>query len=230
MSGVYTRPMRARVVALSFVVAVAVVDAGCQVVIVHKGEGEGEAGEGAEGEGEGSAGTPDGAPQYRACTGTFGDEVGTDEYGRLDGFLRAVVVTGTGFNCRGDDDHLHLQVEAEGRVVDVAVNLDVGVAEVDHAPVEAWSEGFHTGVTFDYVRDLDTHAAAFDDASAATVESRVTAALSSANHVTIYARGYANDGVHDVHRNGSLRDGAIVAKPTEGSAHYVLFRFSDQAF
>ncbi len=213
--------MRAFVAAALSLAVVA--GAGCPL-----GPGAGEPGAG-EGEGEGDPGTPDGTPDHRrACTNSFGDAV-TAEYGRVDGFLAAVVPTTTS-GCRADPNHLHLQIDVGGSIVDVAVNLDVSVAERDVPPVQAWDEGWHPGVTFDYVRDLATHAADLSTASPGAVQTQVLEALSDANHVSLYARGYDVDGLHDVHRNGAQRDGAIVAKPTEGTARYLIFRFSDQQF
>ena len=121
---------------------------------------------------------------------------------------------------------MHLQVDSGGAVTDVAVNLDTLVAETDGAPPAGWAEGWHTA-RFDYPFDLGVHSTAF---ASADVEAAVTAALAGANHITVYAVGYATDGIHDVHRNAGGHDGAIVVNPTTATAHYVLFRFSDQTF
>ena len=79
---------------------VAALATGCPVGgLGGEGEGEGE-GEGDVGEGEGDPGVPDGAPNRRSCTNSFQNAVSFD-YGRLDGFLAAVVQTSAN-GCRAD--------------------------------------------------------------------------------------------------------------------------------
>ena len=63
----------------------------------------------------------DGAPSRVPCTGQFGATM-TTVFGRLDGFLVAIVPPGGG-GCAADADHLHLQVKANGSVYDLAVNV-----------------------------------------------------------------------------------------------------------
>src|SRR5262245_49460666 len=50
----------------------------------------------------------DGTPMRRPCTGNFGSALSTS-FGRLDGFLVAIVPPGNG-GCNADTDHVHLQI------------------------------------------------------------------------------------------------------------------------
>src|SRR5262249_41616249 len=102
----------------------------------------------------------DGAPMRRPCTETFGNALPPTTFGRMDGFLVAVVQPGpTTAPCHADTTHVHLQVLVNGAVYDVAVNVgtndvttnDVHSATLEHALIgPAWSEGFHTDITVDY--------------------------------------------------------------------------------
>lgn len=173
-------------------------------------------------------GTPDGAPQRRPCTDVFGPGV-SEQYGRLDGILVAVVDTTTS-NCRADSDHLHLQIDAGAGIIDVAVNLDALVVIKDQPPIDVFSTGWHLDTSLDYANTLGVHAEDFTAYSVAGLQKLVVDALAKANHVSVYATGYAGDGVHDVHKKKGFRDGAIVIRPTEAAAQFILFRFADQAF
>ena len=123
-----------------------------------------------------------------------------------------------------------MQIDAGGGVIDVAVNLDTLLAIKDEPPIDAFAEGWHTDARLDYANTLGVHAQEFAAHSQSEIENLVKDALAQTNHISVYATGYASDGVHDVHKNNNFRDGAIVTKPTEGTAHYILFRFSDQSF
>jgi hypothetical protein len=46
----------------------------------------------------------------------------------------------------------------------------------------------------------------------------------------VFATGYGPTGIHDVHRNGGGRDGAIVVRPLSSPAHLLFFHFTDQSF
>src|SRR5882757_3056191 len=63
----------------------------------------------------------DGAPLRLPCTSTFGNAM-TATFGRLDGFLVAIVPPGSS-NCQGDASHIHLQLQVNGAIYDVAVNV-----------------------------------------------------------------------------------------------------------
>jgi len=175
----------------------------------------------------------DGKPVREACTSTFGSELGGTWQGRLDGYLTAIVPSGF-HGCKGDRDHMHLQIRMGGKIYDVAINVDdVRLAEVDAPLLDGeWSEGWHPWTPLDYVSDLGLHSSSFRGQSQSALERTLTTAFASANHVSIYATKYAWSGVHLVHRSrsGNPLDGAIVLRPTTGSPHYLLFSFPDQSF
>jgi len=168
----------------------------------------------------------DGAPMRRACTDTFGSALSA-EYGRMDGFLVAVVKPGTG-GCRADSDHLHLQILVAGAVYDVAVNVGSDVLSttrdetIDTAP---WSEGWHPFDGIDYTA-FGVHSA--DVTTAANVQT-IDDDFATTNHISIYATGYDNTGAHLVHRDNG-QDGAIVTHVLSAVPHVRVFRFTDQSF
>jgi len=187
----------------------------------------------------GGGGTPggDGTPTRRPCTGTFGSAMSAT-YGRLDGFLVAIVDPNTGSSCRGDDNHVHLQVQVNGGVEDIAVNIasTSGNPNVDFRTLAAslgggaWSEGWHTGVQLDYATSLGVHSSSFTEETASQLTSLVDNALANANHVSIFTTGFDPTGGHLVHREGSNHDGAIVINPTTSNPTYLLFHFANQSF
>jgi len=183
--------------------------------------------------------TVDGTPMRRPCTSSFGNAL-SPVYGRMDGYLVAIVPPGTG-GCHADLGHVHLQVEISGAVYDVAVNVgtndatnDVHSTTLDHALVgPAWSEGWHTNVIVDYPT-LGVHAAAMPLRTETENVNDLMAELATANHISIYATGYStDDGAHLVHRSTSNRsgeDGLVVVKPLSTTAHARLFSFTSQTF
>src|SRR5215831_18533401 len=98
----------------------------------------------------------DGTPTRVPCTSTFGTALSnTPTFGRLDGFLVAIVQPGGG-GCNADSSHVHLQVRMNGAVYDVAIDVTDGQTGVDdvHSATRdialpghlAWAEGWHTGI------------------------------------------------------------------------------------
>jgi hypothetical protein len=170
----------------------------------------------------------DGTPTRQACTNNYGSAL-SRSFGRLDGFLMSIVPVGQ-HDCNGDSSHLHLQIQAQGGIYDVAVNLDVEFTERDLAlPDGPWQEGWHTGIGLDYVQ-LGLHSGDFTAISPSALADKLTAELAQANHISVFATGYGPTGVHDVHRNGGGRDGAIVIQPLSRPAHLLFFHFTDQSF
>ncbi len=181
----------------------------------------------------------DGVPSRPPCTGNLGTAL-SEAFGRLDGYLVAVVAPGKQRGCHGDTGHLHLQVKSNEATYDVAItlvsdqaqaNVDVFLAEKD-APMAngAWAEGWHSGVHFDYAQNLGLHAANFNEMQKEPLLQRLQAAVATANHISIYATGYGPDGAHKVHRNGGGEDGAIVLQPTSAKPHFLAFHFANQSF
>lgn len=187
-----------------------------------------------------STGDIDGAPMRRPCTDTFGAAL-TATYGRMDGFLVAIVPPGpTTAPCRADTTHVHLQVLISGAVYDVAVNVgtnnvatnDVHSSTIEHALIgPAWSEGWHTNVSVDYAA-LGVHANAMPLRTQTENVDALMTDLATANHVSIYATGYStDDGAHLVHRsNVGATDGLVVTHPLSPISHARLFSFSTQTF
>jgi hypothetical protein len=176
----------------------------------------------------------DGTPMRLPCTNQFGTAL-TQVFGRLDGFLVAIVAPGGG-GCNADSSHLHLQIRASGSIYDVAVNVgSTGMEDVHTTtreltmPGPAWSEGWHPGLTDDYVA-LGVHAPDLVLETRAQLTSEVTADLASANHISVFATGYGGAGVHLVHHNGSNRDGLVVTRPLSNPSHARMFSFSNQVF
>jgi hypothetical protein len=167
----------------------------------------------------------DGPATRVQCTNKLGQGLSAT-YGRLDGYLVSLVDPGTK-TCNGDSTHLHLQIKMNGAVYDVAANMDVLYAEkVAKLPGAAWSEGWHSAITFDYAANLGAHSGDFTAyPSVAALSTKVQDALKTANHVSVYATGYGKDGVHKVHRNFGANDGAIVIEPLSPSARVLMFRF-----
>jgi hypothetical protein len=196
--------------------------------------------------GTGSGGTPDagtgggtgdGAPTRVACTGTFGSAM-TAVFGRLDGFLVSIVNINGSSTCRGDDNHIHLQIKVNGKIEDIAVNVEsttgnpnVGFRTLN-APLHggAWAEGWHTGQTLDYANTLGVHSTSFTSETLTQLQSLLDSDLANANHVSIFATGFDGTGGHDIHREPTNHDGAIVINPTTSNPEYLLFSFSDQTF
>jgi hypothetical protein len=195
------------------------------------GDGQGTTDTGPPGDATADATSPpvdDGMPTRQACTSTFGQDL-TRNFGRLDGFLVSLVPDGTS-QCNGDPSHLHLQVQAQGGIYDVAVNLDVLETERDlQLPDGAWTEGWHPGVVLDYVQ-LGLHSGDFTSYSQSQLRQMLTDELAQVNHISVFATGYGPTGIHDVHRNGGGHDGAIVIHPLSSPSHLLFFHFSNQTF
>lgn len=171
----------------------------------------------------------DGTATRVACTSSFGTALST-KHGRLDGYLVSVVPH-SNHSCNGDRQHLHLQVEMNGEVYDVAVNVDGFEAEVTTPlPGAAWSEGWHAGEKLDYVKDLGLDSESFTLTGPSAVRQRIESAIANANHIAVYATGYGPTGAHLVHRQGSGRDGALVLDPLGASPRVIAFRFETQTF
>ncbi len=133
--------------------------------------------------------------------------------------------------CNGDSGHVHLQVQIQGAVYDVAVNTDTLYDELDvPLPGGAWSEGWHPGKQLDYPSTLGAHASSFTATNPTALAQWIETQLATVNHIAVFATGYGPTGAHDVHRKGDGDDGAIVTEPLSPTAHVLLFRFSTDSF
>jgi hypothetical protein len=168
------------------------------------------------------------ASKAAPCASQFGSAL-TDSFGRVDGTILAVVPAGHPTCPMPNGTHLVLQVTMNGAVYRMVVNLDVLTHEVD-APLagDPWSEGWHPTAQLDYVTTLNTSANDFD--LNPSVESWISNQLELGAHVSVFATSENfHDSAHLVHRQMTNMDGAIVVNP-ETAPHYLLFRFSNQAF
>jgi hypothetical protein len=119
-------------------------------------------------------------------------------------------------------------------VVDVqstGTTPDVWYETLPHAlPGPAWSEGWHTGITLDYVNDLAVHSTDFTEMMSAPLANTITDAITVGQKISVFATSSGGSSAHLVHRNGSNSDGAIVVAPDTSSPTMLLFRFVEQSF
>ena len=176
----------------------------------------------------------DGTPTRLPCTSQLGSAM-TTSFGRLDGFLVAIVPPGGG-GCSADSSHVHLQVKANGAVYDFAVNVGSPGMEDVHTttrditlPGGAWAEGWHAAESDDYVL-LGLHSSDLTLGTRANLTSILMTDLASANHITVFATGYGPGGGHLVHRNGGGHDGLIVTEPLSNPSHARMFSFTSPTF
>jgi hypothetical protein len=184
----------------------------------------------------------DGTPTRQACTSNFGTGLSNDPtFGRLDGFLVAIVPPGGMQSCNDDDSHVHLQVRMNNAIYDIAIDVtdaSSGVDDVHSGTQElgmpggmAWTEGWHTGTTLlsDYV-SLGVHSTDLPLFAKADLVSTLQTDLATANHVSVYTTSYGDNGGHLVHRNGSGHDGLLVTEPLSSPSHIRFFSFTDQTY
>jgi hypothetical protein len=184
----------------------------------------------------------DGTPTRQTCTSSFGNALSAQPtFGRLDGFLVAIVPPGNMASCNDDDSHVHLQVRMNGAIYDVAIDVTDAATHMDDVHTttldvpmpdgEPWTEGWHTGATVlaDYVA-LGVHDTALTLETKGALVQLIQTDLATANHVSVYTTSYGPDGGHLVHRNGGGHDGILVTEPLSSPSHLRLFSFTDQSF
>lgn len=176
----------------------------------------------------------DGTSTRVPCTGSFGSEL-TKTFGRIDGYLVAIVEPG-GTRCNSDDDHLLLQVRANGAIYEIAINVGMpGQEDVKSLAVELplpgppWQEGWHPGLSFNYPT-AGLSASALVLASRDSHVRTIAAELAAVNRVSVFATAWGGGGAHLVHRNGNGRDGVLVTEPLSWPSHLRVFAFTRQAF
>lgn len=179
----------------------------------------------------------DGVATRKQCTSHFTGTLPDLSFGRMDGYLRAIVPVDA-HDCNGDSNHIHLQVEVMSTIYDIAVDVtgdtgdDVHTTTRDIAamPGGPWTEGFHTGVLNDYISLAMVHSVDMPLFTKQQMIDALNADLATANHISIFAIPYGPDGAHLVHRNGSGHDGMIVTEPLSSPAHARLLSFTGQSF
>ncbi|MDI1482982.1 hypothetical protein [Polyangium sp. y55x31] len=186
--------------------------------------------------GEGGAG---GAPVDKAkdCADTFGDAL-TSAFGRVDGTVLAIVKPTDTQCAMPNDDHVVVQVMMDGQAYRMVVNVlssfgdpNVGYLETTHVmPGPAWEEGWHTGVSLDYVNDLGVQAEEFTAYDMPTLSDMIADVIPLGEKVSVYAHSSGGASAHKVHRNTAAQDGVIVLDPEGAAPKMLLFRFSNQIF
>ncbi len=178
------------------------------------------------------------------CASSFGSAL-TPAFARIDGTVVAVVPPNDQACALPNSTHLVIQVMMGGAVYRMVVDVlsstpdpdsgtyDVLFSELD-APLAAgaWAEGWHPGFALDYVTTLSVHSPAFTAMKQADLVDKITSEIELGDHISIFATATSAEpnSAHLVHRNHTNADGAIVVHPDSANPHYLLLRFSEQAF
>jgi hypothetical protein len=158
-------------------------------------------------------------------------------HGRLDGTLVSIVQPGA-HGCNGDADHVHLQVQANGAVYDVAINVhdtlnpgNVALLARDGPELfPAWAEGWHANSRLGY-RNLPVSSTEFIALTPSALAQALTTEFADVNHITVYGNGYGPTGMHDIHYvDGNQYDGAIITRPLSANSRQLFFRFANDVF
>jgi hypothetical protein len=184
----------------------------------------------------------DGAPppaRRLPCVGhdALGTDLPLDVFGALECELVSLVPPGSKA-CPSDSEHLHLQVEANGKRYDVAVTID---SSTGGAPLAILTKDIAGGTAppgwsdagFDFPTMLKAPSADFTPLAKAELLARLQKELATASLVSIHGHSYTDGtGLHNVHRNGSNHDGVILIRGAGvgGTDHAVALRFSTDVF
>lgn len=171
------------------------------------------------------------------CASTFGSDL-TAPYGRLDGTVLAIVAPSDRQCPTFNNDHVVLEVKANGNVYRMVVNVlstqgppDVYYTTTPHAlPAPAFAEGWHTGVSLDYATDLSMHVGNFTPVAFDALVKKVIDAIPLDGKVSVYSSTSGGGSSHLVHRNRNGQDGAIVLDADGASPTFMLFHFDEQQF
>ncbi|HEY1554027.1 MAG TPA: hypothetical protein VGF94_04290 [Kofleriaceae bacterium] len=188
----------------------------------------------------GDASAGDGTPTRVPCTSQFGNALpATPTYGRLDGYLVAVVAPSNMNSCNDDDSHVHLQIRMNDEIYDVAIDAtdaQTGMDDVHTTTLELalpaggpWSEGWHQGFGVDYT-SLGVSPTDLPLDTKAQIVNALMTDLATVNHISVFATTYGGSGIHLVHREGNAHDGLVVTDPLSPVAHLRLFSFTGQTF
>ncbi len=182
-------------------------------------------------------GSDSGIDKSAPCVGTFGGDLLTG-FGRLDGTVLAIVPPGNQTCPFPNSTHIILEVEQAGKAYRMVATVKsssgnpvLAFAERDAALVgPAWEEGWHLGVSLDYVSTLGLHRLDFAPTPMPQLVDAISAQLDLGARVSVYATVEDQpDSAHLIHRNASNTDGAIVIH-ADTAPHYLLMRFDDQLF
>lgn len=163
----------------------------------------------------------------------------TNAFGRLDGTVLAVVKP-TDTQCPTyNDDHVVLEVTSQGAVYRLVINVQSTVGdphvrflEMPQAlPAPAWADGWHAGLTLDYVADLGLHVSSpFQAYSLEQLSDKIANDMTIGQKVSVYATSSGGSSAHDIHRQHGGDDGAIILDPDSANPTFMLFHFADQTF
>ncbi|MDI1429658.1 hypothetical protein [Polyangium sorediatum] len=194
----------------------------------------GDGGGGMGGAGGSGGGTVDKA---KDCADTFGDAL-TSAFGRADGTVLAIVKPTDTQCAMPNDDHVVVQVVMNGKAYRMVVNVEssfgdpnVRYLETSHVlPGPVWEEGWHPGLSLDYVNDLGVQAEAFTPYDLPTLSDMIADVIPLGEKISVYAHSSGGASAHKVHRNSAAQDGVIVLDPEGAAPKMLLFRFSNQVF
>lgn len=175
------------------------------------------------------------------CASVFGSGLPAS-FGRFDGVVTAVVRPADKQCALPNSDHVVVQVAADGGIYRMVVNVksDFGDPDVRFAAIRApliggaWSDGWHPGLTLDYPGQLMVHTdAGFTPTPMAQLIERVAAEITVGDRISVFADssgGMYSNSTHKIHRNGNMRDGALVLDPDAALPRWLLFHFANQNF
>lgn len=173
-----------------------------------------------------------------ACASEFGSAL-TNSFGRVDGTVLAVVQPKDTQCPLPNDDHVVLQVTMNGAAYRMVINIESSFGDpnvryqvLEHAlPPPAWSEGWHTGLSLDYVADLGVHTTSgFTPHPLAELSGIVADAITLGQKVSVYTTSSGGSSAHKIHRNEGKTDGAVVLDPDSAHPKMLLFHFANQTF
>ena len=193
--------------------------------------------------GLGDAGGSDGGVDKLAmCASTFGTAL-TNDFGRVDGTVVAVIPPGEMRCPLPNSTHLVVQVRFNGAVHRMVTALKsnrgdpvIRYGRTTHSLIgPAFSEGWHTGLSVDYVTDLGLHAgmAPFSAVPLEWLWPQIANDINIGDEISFFAAssgGATAASAHLTHRNGNNRDGAIVLNPRSANPTWLVFHFADQSF
>lgn len=173
------------------------------------------------------------------CVGTSGlaNNLPFDAYGAIEGELVSIVPPGT-HGCPNDSDHLHLQIDVDGKRYDIAMTINdtTGGQPMDFLTKDIAPKPLPKGwnaVGFDFPTDLGVHSGDFTAMAKAPLLARLQSELATVSFVTIHGKSYTDGtGVHDVHRNGGGHDGVLLAHGVGagGLDHALALHFYNDTF
>jgi len=173
------------------------------------------------------------------CVGTFGSAL-TNAYGRVDGYVTAIVRPQDQQCPMPNRDHVIVEVSMLGAVYRLVVNVQSDGRSADtrvryvaydaaEMPGRAWSEGWHTDLTLDYVKTLALTPEKFAPFEMNELSQAITDELTLGEKISVYATSSGGASAHLVHRNGG-RDGAIVVHIDAAKPRVLAFHFAEQSF